>query len=81
MQDGLSQSSHVGEGTIDVIILNVTDTLHVIHAKTGVIYTGVIAGSCCDDDPTPVSEQTEYCEIHFYINKITAESTVTVLKG
>lgn len=80
LQDGLSQTSYVVDGDISVMILNVTETEHEIHAKTGVFYAGVIAGSCCADDPTPVCEQTEYCEMQFDINKVSAESTVTVLK-
>jgi len=79
LQEGLSQSSHVSDGDISVVILNVAETSNVIRAKTGIIYAGIIAGSCCDDDPTPISEQTEYCEIQFDINKTTAEATVTVL--
>jgi hypothetical protein len=79
LQEGLSQSSHVSEADISVVILNVTETSDVIRAKTGIIYAGIIAGSCCADDPTPMSEQTEYCEVQFDINKMTAEATVTIL--
>ena len=79
LQEGLSQSSHVSEGDISVVILNVTETENVIRAKTGIIYAGIIAGSCCTDDPTPMSDQTEYCEVQFEINKMTAETTVTIL--
>ena len=79
LQEGLSQSSHVSEGDISVVILDVTETSNVIRVKTGIIYAGIIAGSCCADDPTPMSEQTEYCEVQFDINKTTAEATVTLL--
>jgi len=79
LQEGLSQSSHVSDGDISVVILNVTETAKVIRAKTGIIYAGIIAGSCCEDDPTPLSEQTEYCEVQFDINKKTAETTATLL--
>lgn len=79
LQEGLSHSSHVSEGDISVVILGVTETSKFIRAKTGIIYAGIIAGSCCADDPTPMSEQTEYCEVQFDINKMTAETTVTIL--
>ena len=79
LQEGLSQSSHVSEGDISVVILNVTETSNIIRAKTGIIYAGIIAGSCCADDPSTVGEQTEYCELQFDINKMTAETTVTIL--
>lgn len=79
LQEGLTQSSHVSEGDIGVVILKVTETADVIRVKTGIIYAGIIAGSCCTDDPTPMSEQTEYCEVQFDIDKVTAEAAVTIL--
>ena len=81
LQQGLSQSSHVGDAKISVIVLNTTETPESIRAKTGIFYAGIIAGSCCADDPTPMSENTEYCELLFEINKITADTSVTLLQS
>ena len=80
LQDGLAQTSYVSNADIGVLILSVTETANLIRAKTGIFYAGIIAGSCCADDPTPVCEQTEYCEVQFDIDKTTAETTVTLLK-
>ena len=80
LQDGLAQTSYVSNADIGVLILSVTETAGLIRAKTGIFYAGIIAGSCCADDPTPVCEQTEYCEVQFDIDKTTAEATVTLLK-
>lgn len=81
LQAGLSQSSYVSDSDISVLVLNVTETADDIHAKTNVFYAGIIAGSCCADDPTPICEQTECCEMQFAINKLTAETTVTLVNG
>jgi len=81
LQEGLSQSSYVSDADISVMILNLTETAHDILAKIGIFYAGVIAGSCCADDPTPMSEQNEYCEVQFNINKLTAETVVSLLKN
>lgn len=81
LQEGLSQSSHVSGANINVVILNITETSNIIHVKTGIFYAGIIAGSCCADDPTPISEQTEYCEVQFDIDKVTAEATITILEN
>jgi len=81
LQEGLSQSSYVSDADISVLIFNVTETAYDILAKTGIYYAGVISGSCCADDPTPMSEQAEYCEVQFDINKKTAETTVALLKN
>ena len=79
LQAGLSQSSHVSDGDISILILNISQTADAIIARTGVFYAGVIMGSCCTDDPTPLCEQTEYCELQFTISKGSAETTITLL--
>ena len=81
LQAGLSHSNHVSDSGISAVILNVTETANTLRVKTGIFYAGVNAGSCCADDPTPVCEQTEYCELQFDINKQTAEAAVTLLPG
>jgi hypothetical protein len=79
LQQGLSQSSHVSESAVDVVIISITETPNEIRAKTGLFYAGVIAGSCCADDPTPLSENTEYCEVQLAIDKRTGIATATLL--
>ena len=79
LQQGLTQSSYVSDSGFSIVILNSFDTAGVIQVKTGVFYSGVIAGSCCSDDPTPLNEQTEYCEMQVEISKSTAEAKITLL--
>jgi len=81
LQAGLSQSSYVGDSDIKVMILAIEDTPTEILLKTGIFYSGIIAGSCCADDPTPMCEQNEYCELLFNINKTTALATVALSPG
>ena len=81
LQDALSQSSYVSDRDISLSILKVTETSGIVRVKAGVLYAGIIAGSCCADDPTPVDEQTEYCELQFDIDKGTAETTTTLLNN
>lgn len=79
LQAALSQSSHVSDSAIDPVVLTINEGQDGINIKTGVFYSGIIAGSCCADDPTPVCEQTEYCELLFSINKASAEVSITLL--
>ena len=79
LQQGLSQSSYVSDDKFSITILNVSDNENGIHVKAGVFYAGIIAGSCCSDDPTPVCTETEYCDLLFVINKTSAETAVTLL--
>lgn len=79
LQKGLSLSSYVSEKPFHVTILNVNDSDKLITAKTGIFYTGIIAGCSCADDPTPQDEQQEYCEIQFSIDKTSAQVTFFLL--
>ncbi len=79
LQQGLAQSSYVSDSKFSATILNVTESANDIRIKTGIFYAGIIAGSCCADDPTPVCEQSEYCELMFVIDKTTAETSVTLM--
>jgi hypothetical protein len=79
LQQALSTSSHVADSQHKVIIIAVADQEAFIQVTAGIFYSGIIAGCSCADDPTPVDEQHEYCEVQFEINKKTAEATVALL--
>lgn len=79
LQQGLSLSSHVADSPFSVRILGTGETPDTLRIKAGIFYAGIIAGCSCADDPTPISEQTEYCEVLFEINKLTAETAVSLL--
>ena len=79
LQQGLSLSSYVGQSPFSVTILNSADDALSITIKTGIFYTGIIAGCSCSDDPSPTDEQNEYCEVQFTVNKLTAETEIQLL--
>jgi len=79
LQAALSQSSHVSDASIDPVILHSGETETAIQIKTGIFYAGVIAGSCCADDPTPLCEQAEYCELVCHIDKETADISIELV--
>jgi hypothetical protein len=72
-------SSYVSPEKICVLIQHSDASTTEINIKTGVFYTGIIAGCSCSDDPTPLDTQNEYCELIFTINKQTAETTVHLI--
>jgi len=79
LQQGLAHSSYALEDKFQVMIIAVSEYSDVIRVKTGIFYSGLIPGCSCADDPTPVTEYSEYCEVSFDINKITADTTVMLL--
>jgi len=79
LQRGLSTTSHAIDHNLSVMIIRVSEEGGSIRVKAGIFYSGIIAGCSCADDPTPVEEQSEYCEVQLDINKSTAEATITLL--
>ncbi|MDH5258775.1 MAG: hypothetical protein OEX07_12240 [Gammaproteobacteria bacterium] len=76
LQQGLSQSSYVSGNEFSVMINRVTEDERCICVIAGVFYSGVIAGCNCADDPTPMDELAEYCELKIEIDKSTAEAII-----
>jgi len=79
LQQGLTFSSYVGTSPISVVILNHEVNEEVLKIKTGIFYTGIIAGCSCSDDPSPTDEQNEYCELLFSVEMQTANTRVELL--
>lgn len=80
LQQGLSRSSHVSADRVGATILRVEEAAGCIRVKAGLFYTGIIAGCSCADDPTPVDDLTEYCEVWFEIDAATGEGQVRLLE-
>lgn len=79
LQQALTQSSHISSSPRTTVILHSGATEDFIRIKAGIFYFGIIAGSCCSDDPTPLCEENEYCELQFDIDRTTAETRITLL--
>lgn len=79
LQQGLSSTSYATDAPHRLMVISVAEDAGFIHVRAGVFYSGVIAGCSCADDPAPVEEQNEYCELRFAINRQTAETAVTLL--
>ena len=59
----MSRGSHVAETPIDPVVLHREEVDGALRVKVGIFFASINAGSCCADDPTPLCEENEYCEI------------------
>ena len=80
LQQGMSAGSHAMDKPVGVMVISVTDDPDHIHVKAGIFYSAIIAGCSCADDPTPVEEHAEYCEIRLDIDKATAATAISLLE-
>lgn len=79
LQAGLSQTSTVADDTVTISILGVDEDEGQIRARIGVLYSGVIAGCSCADDPTPVDSLTERCELLLDLDCATGSARLSLL--
>lgn len=78
LQQGLSTGNYVTDAPVTVAINSAVESGAVIRIRAGIFFRSVIGGCSCADDPTPVSEINEYCEVQLDIVKATAETTVAI---
>ena len=81
LQQALTQGSYALSDSARVMIIDTSEAPGRIRVKVGVFYAGMIPGCSCADDPTPIDETTEYCELCFEIDKVTAETVVILVDG
>jgi len=79
LQQGLKYSSMANAENLSVVVLNTAEDEDELKVSAGLFYTGIIAGCNCADDPSPVDEINEYCEVLFCIDKTTAITTVSLI--
>ncbi|GAV20491.1 hypothetical protein MMIC_P1458 [Mariprofundus micogutta] len=81
LQQGLTTGSYALDRDIEAMVLKTWESDDFIHVKAGVFYKSIIAGCSCADDPTPIDEVDEHCEVMIEIDKISAEATIRLLQG
>jgi len=63
LQKGLSSSSVALDHALKLMLLGKQENGGHATIKMGAFYTGINSGCSCADDPTPIDEVNEYCEI------------------
>ncbi len=79
LQQGLATGNYVSDDPFTAMVNSVVEMEDVICVRAGIFFRGVIGGCSCADDPTPVSEINEYCEVQLKIDKATAETEVALV--
>ncbi|HDP88578.1 MAG TPA: hypothetical protein ENN42_01260 [Thioalkalivibrio sp.] len=76
LQQGLQTGSIARDDKLSAMIIGVNEAPQELHVRAGLFYTSIIAGCACADDPTPLDENTEYCEVLVDIDRGTGQATV-----
>lgn len=78
LQQGLTTGNYVIAHQHTAMINSVSEAGNLIRVTAGIFYQGVIGGCSCADDPAPINESDEYCEVRIEIDKATAETTIAL---
>jgi len=79
LQQGLTAGNFAITAQLTAMINSISETEDHIRVTAGIFYKSVLGGCSCADDPTPVSENNEYCIVRLEIDKNTAATTVTLV--
>ena len=74
LQQALTAGSAAQPEGIGIMILRHLETPGAIEVRAGVFFTSVLGGCACTDDPTPLTENAEYCEIDIRIDRRTGRA-------
>lgn len=76
LQQGLSSGSTSLDSHLEVMILALTETARGPRVRAGIFYTSVLSGCSCADDPTPIEQASEYCEVELDIDAETGDTVI-----
>ncbi len=79
LQQGLSTGNYVTDAPYTAMINSVVETEESIRVRAGIFYQSVTSGCNCAGDPTPISENNEYCEVRLDIDKASAATTIALV--
>ena len=79
LQAGLAHSSYVSPTPFKAVVLQQSLADDRLQVKAGIFYSGIIAGCNCADDPSPVDEINEYCELAISIDMHTGKADISLL--
>ena len=79
LQQGLTGTSAVADEPHSAMLLGATVVGDCLRVRAGIFYAGLLGGCSCADDPTPTSENNEYCEVQLDIDKTTAATAITLV--
>ncbi|MCA1804854.1 MAG: hypothetical protein LC646_05830 [Xanthomonadaceae bacterium] len=80
LQQGLSSGSTSLDSNLGVMILRVTERPDRLQVRAGIFYSSIVSGCSCADDPTPIDENREYCEVELDIDRGSGETRAVLVR-
>jgi hypothetical protein len=77
LQQAMEQGSALGSQPPRITLLASREEGETLMVRIGIFYSSIIAGCNCADDPGPMEENTEYCQLALTIHKATADLSIT----
>ena len=78
LEKALLRGSHVLPEPPQVMLLNAAGDERTLQLRAGIFFASVLAGCNCADDPGPMDEYQEYCQVTFLLDRVTAVADFAV---
>ncbi|GAB6042407.1 hypothetical protein [Endothiovibrio diazotrophicus] len=80
LQQGVIHGSYYSGGPVQAVLVSADEDPSTLHLRIGLFYTSVIAGCNCADDPTPMDEYREHCQIGVDLDRESGRATIVLLE-
>jgi hypothetical protein len=78
LQEGMAYGNVADGDEVSAMVIRVEDSEERRRVKAGLFFTSRVTGCACADDPTPESDQDEYCEAVFDIRRSDGAARVSL---
>jgi len=80
LQQGMAHGSVAKGDDLSVMVIGSAFDSDQLRIHAGLFYTSVVAGCACNNDPTPMNDEPEYCEVEFTIDRPGGAARVRLLE-
>ena len=79
LQQGMAHGNVADGDALSAMVIRTESDTDSLRIHAGLLFSSVVAGCACHNDPTPMSDQTEYCEALFEIERPDGRTRVSLI--
>ncbi|WP_410474755.1 hypothetical protein [Guyparkeria sp. TX1] len=81
LQQGMAHGNVAKGDALSAMVISTEITPGQVRIHAGLFFASVVAGCACTNDPTPMNDEPEYCEVEFAIDRPGGAAQVRLLES
>ncbi|MFI9654417.1 hypothetical protein ABGV17_06765 [Guyparkeria sp. GHLCS8-2] len=81
LQQGMAHGSVAKGDALSAMVIGSEIDSSQVRIRAGLFFASVVAGCACTNDPTPMNDESEYCEVEFVIERPGGAARVRLLES